>query len=458
MPGRAPPPPPGPPPPGRPPPPPGTATAATGTGTRPATAAARGGATATGATTRAATTRTGRGRPGRHVHRARPGTAGTRATRTRATVATGTTGTVALRTAGAGPRAAAGGRTRTRATLTALTRRSRPAGCRRGRAHTGGRRAERVVTRPRAGTRGIARPARARRPTGTLATAGLATAAGSRLLRGVRDRRPGTGSRRPATGSTAATGSTGVGAAAGGAGRVRPRRTRNRRHRARRGLAWFGRSRGRGLRRVQPLGGRSTGRTRAGRCPRGCAGTGTGTGGGRRRAGPGPGAGLPVAVAIAVAGRPWARARRSAAVGPATGLAAPFGAKSFLEPAHDRRLDRRGRRTYELAHFLELDHHGLALDTELFREFVNPDLRHYAPLPGPGRTGPFTGPFAPVRGAGSAPGRRQPVVFIALCSSSAHRCLDLLSDRLPFWPFRSSCYAQWRRARKPTLTGRRGTR
>ena len=67
----------------------------------------------------------------------------------------------------------------------------------------------------------------------------------------------------------------------------------------------------------------------------------------------------------------------------------------LLEPPDHRCLYRRGRRSYELAHFLELVHDGLALDTELFREFVNPDLRHYAPSrpssldplpdPGPGR-------------------------------------------------------------------------
>jgi hypothetical protein len=59
----------------------------------------------------------------------------------------------------------------------------------------------------------------------------------------------------------------------------------------------------------------------------------------------------------------------------------------LLEPADHRRLDRRGRRTHELAHLFELGHDGLALHTELLREFVNPDLRHHAPL-----LGPFGGP------------------------------------------------------------------
>lgn len=54
--------------------------------------------------------------------------------------------------------------------------------------------------------------------------------------------------------------------------------------------------------------------------------------------------------------------------------------KRFLEPSNDRRLDRRGRRTHKLAHFFELGHDSLTLYAELLREFVNPDLRHYAPL------------------------------------------------------------------------------
>jgi hypothetical protein len=52
----------------------------------------------------------------------------------------------------------------------------------------------------------------------------------------------------------------------------------------------------------------------------------------------------------------------------------------LLEPPDYGRLDRRGRRTHELAHFLKLGHDSLALYTELLSEFVNPDLRHYAPL------------------------------------------------------------------------------
>jgi len=44
-----------------------------------------------------------------------------------------------------------------------------------------------------------------------------------------------------------------------------------------------------------------------------------------------------------------------------------------------RRLDRRRRRTHELAHLLELGHDDLALYTELLGELVDPDLRHCTP-------------------------------------------------------------------------------
>jgi hypothetical protein len=95
----------------------------------------------------------------------------------------------------------------------------------------------------------------------------------------------------------------------------------------------------------------------------------------------------------------------------------------FLEPSHDRRLDRRGRRPYELAHFLELGHYGLALDPELLREFVHPNLRHCAPSTWPGCPDPRTD-----RGSACS-GRRQLVLFIAAYSSGAHRNLSLLSFR-----------------------------
>ena len=57
--------------------------------------------------------------------------------------------------------------------------------------------------------------------------------------------------------------------------------------------------------------------------------------------------------------------------------------KCFLEPANHRCLDCRGCGTHELAHLFELGHDSLALYTELLREFVNPNLRHYAPLLSP---------------------------------------------------------------------------
>ena len=101
--------------------------------------------------------------------------------------------------------------------------------------------------------------------------------------------------------------------------------------------------------------------------------------------------------------------------------------KRLLEPPDHGRLYRRGRRPYELAHFLELVHYGLALDPELLREFVNPDLRHYAPS----RPVPWTPYRTPAR-AERAPGGPQPMVIIAACSSSAHQLLDLLSDRCSF--------------------------
>jgi hypothetical protein len=95
----------------------------------------------------------------------------------------------------------------------------------------------------------------------------------------------------------------------------------------------------------------------------------------------------------------------------------------FLEPSHDGRLDRRGRRPDELTHFLELGHHGLALDPELLREFVHPNLRHCAPFTWPGCPDPRTD-----RGSACS-GRRQLVLFIAAYSSGAHRNLSLLPSR-----------------------------
>ena len=93
------------------------------------------------------------------------------------------------------------------------------------------------------------------------------------------------------------------------------------------------------------------------------------------------------------------------------GLASEF----IFEPADYRRLDCRGRRPNKLTHLLELGHDGLALDTELLREFVNPDLRHCAPSTRPGLL-----PGLPAGRGRACSVRRQLVLFIAACSSSAH--------------------------------------
>jgi hypothetical protein len=77
-------------------------------------------------------------------------------------------------------------------------------------------------------------------------------------------------------------------------------------------------------------------------------------------------------------------------------LARTTAVECFLEPADHRRLDRRGRGTHELAHLFELGHDSLALYSELLCEFVNPDLRHYAPLLGPS-LGPLKPDHQPIR-------------------------------------------------------------
>jgi len=88
------------------------------------------------------------------------------------------------------------------------------------------------------------------------------------------------------------------------------------------------------------------------------------------------------------------------------------GGKRLLEPPHHGRLDRRGSRSYELAHLLELVHHGLALDSELLREFVNPDLRHYAPSrPSPLDPLPDPGPGRACSGSASAYGDHRRVLI-----------------------------------------------
>src|SRR5262249_17722039 len=63
-------------------------------------------------------------------------------------------------------------------------------------------------------------------------------------------------------------------------------------------------------------------------------------------------------------------------------------------------------------------HHGLAFYAELLSELVYPDLRHYAPC-----LGPLIRASQPVRGSACSV-RRQFLLFIAACSSSAHHNLS----------------------------------
>ena len=348
--------------------------------------------------------------------------------RTRAARAAGTTrtaGTAAIRThtaragrAGhAGTRAAVGAVTV--AALDAVTTDTGAAG--RGGAHAGRRRAERVVARPRARTRSAL--SRSRRTGST--RAGRAGACGAWLAIGAALALPtlraalaalawrtGPGCRWPETALTglsclsclsalsALTGRSGLswsgrprsgrGAHRGGrrAGILRDgradtgnRRNRTRRRRTRR---WPGRSAARHARH----GGRRAWHTRGG-ARGGAAFSRHRTRGGLdlayRHAARNP-------VGPAVITTAFARTlittagRRGGASGPLdlpSRLRRVAAGERFLEPANHRRLDCRGRRTHELAHFFELSHDGLALYSELLREFVNPDLRHYAPLLGP---------------------------------------------------------------------------
>ena len=56
------------------------------------------------------------------------------------------------------------------------------------------------------------------------------------------------------------------------------------------------------------------------------------------------------------------------------------GRHGVTQLADDRRLDGRRRRPDELSHLGELGHDGLALDTELLCELVDPDLCHNSPV------------------------------------------------------------------------------
>ena len=56
------------------------------------------------------------------------------------------------------------------------------------------------------------------------------------------------------------------------------------------------------------------------------------------------------------------------------------GGEGVPQLAYDGGLDRRGGRPDELTDLVQLGHDGLALDTELFRELVDPDLCHISPV------------------------------------------------------------------------------
>jgi hypothetical protein len=108
-------------------------------------------------------------------------------------------------------------------------------------------------------------------------------------------------------------------------------------------------------------GGRRSGRRRSGRC-RGCRG---GRRSGRCRS-----------------GRARARGSPGARLGGRTGRGgrAALIAQLLTQPTDDGRFNGRRRRPDELTELLELGHHDLALDSELFRELVDPDLGHISPV------------------------------------------------------------------------------
>jgi hypothetical protein len=465
-----------------------TGPAATAAATRPRARSGTRAATACAGTAPACAGRRG---AGGHVHRAGPGTAGTRTREpagTRAAVGhagtLGPTGTASARTGPAGGAGGAAGRTGT----AFPARRARALGPRRRRGtHPGRGRAERVVTGPGAGTRGTGtrtrsagpgrpgtgstrslRPGRGR--AGTL-TALILTASGSAgalaalaIARRARTRRRGPGAARPLAPARAAeVGRGGRGARRTGHprgagpllgprfGRLGDRRRRDRRQlRGRRvsRIRWRrGAGRGGAIGRSRSLR-RTVGRP-VGHGPGGGGGSGHGVAGTlrcrhRASAGPRPGA---------ARGRAVARRGLTARPGPGIlrtltalislgGLIRSLSRKCFLEPPDHGRLDRRGRRPYELAHFLELIHDGLALDTELFREFVNPDLRHYAPSrPSPLDPLPDPGPGRACSGRASAYGdHRRVLIERSSASRPAFRQVFLLAFKAccPAWLFRRS--------------------
>jgi len=110
--------------------------------------------------------------------------------------------------------------------------------------------------------------------------------------------------------------------------------------------------------------------------------------------------------------------------------------EGLFEPADNRRLDCRGRRANELAHFLELGHDGLALYAELFSELVYPDLRHCAPSTRPGYPDQSAGPGQRVLRPASASAVHRHMLIgrslqsqPALCGTYCRACLT--SNALP---------------------------
>ncbi len=115
---------------------------------------------------------------------------------------------------------------------------------------------------------------------------------------------------------------------------------------------------------------------------------------------------------------------------PARGLLA-LAAELVFKSANYGRLDRGGRRTDKLAHFLELGHHGLALYPELFREFVYPDLRHCAPS---------VGPAPPGHRGRSGAARAPDGLSFGFSSPRSHRALITTDPAFPaLLPFFPTC-------------------
>ena len=209
------------------------------------------------------------------------------------------------------------------------------------------------------------------------------------------------------------------------------RRNRGTRHRA---------SRARGPR-TGPLSlagrraGRRRGRGAGRRRGRRLRGSASRRAGGRRRGllpgRPRPGRGTAAIAVCCLAGL----SRRRLRLWPPTLRLRRLAAELIFKSANYGRLDCRGRRTDELAHFLELGHHGLALYPELLREFVYPDLRHCAPS---------VGPTPPGHRGRSGAARAPDGLSFGFSSPRSHRALITTDPAfpalLPF--FRPTCPAR----------------